>query len=38
MRKGLVVGLMLVFLVLMGVLSIRVVNKPDNATDRKSVV
>ncbi|MFA7148877.1 MAG: signal peptide peptidase SppA [Syntrophomonadaceae bacterium] len=32
MRKGLVVGLMLVFLVLMGVLSIRVVNKPDNAT------
>ncbi len=35
MRKGLAVGLILVFLVIMGVLSVRVVNKPDNAASLK---
>ncbi len=35
MRKGLVVGLILVFLIVMGVLSVRVVNKPDNARSLK---
>ncbi|HHV17086.1 MAG TPA: signal peptide peptidase SppA [Gelria sp.] len=35
MRKELVVGIIIVFLVLMGVLSVKVVNKPDNARSLK---